>query len=53
MAGKTKIAGITIHDTRMMRLMEVLLHGATQLNGWRSADIHAAILAPSPACRNL
>jgi hypothetical protein len=45
MAGKTKIAGIRIHDTRMMRLMEVLLHGGTQLNGWRSADIHQAILA--------
>jgi hypothetical protein len=28
----------------MMRLMEVLLHGGTQLNGWRSADIHQAIL---------
>jgi len=44
MAGKTKIAGIKIHDTRMMRLMEVLLHAGTQLNGWRSADIHQAIL---------
>ena len=44
MAGKTKIAGIKIHDTRMMRLMEVLLRGGTQLNGWRSADIHQAIL---------
>jgi hypothetical protein len=43
-AGKTKIAGIKIHDTRMVRLMEVLLHGGTQLNGWRSADIHRAIL---------
>ncbi len=43
-SGKTKIAGIKIHDTRMMRLMEVLLHGATQLNGWRSAGIHQAIL---------
>jgi len=42
--GKTKIAGIEIHDTRMMRLMEVLLDGGTQLNGWRSADIHPAIL---------
>ena len=42
--GETKIAGIKIHDTRMMRLMEVLLHGGTQLNGWRSADIHQAIL---------
>jgi hypothetical protein len=44
-AGKTKIAGIQIHDTRMMRLMEVLLHGGTQLNGWRSTDIHQAILS--------
>ncbi len=44
MAGKTKIAGIRIHDTRMLRLMEVLLHGGTQLNGWRSHDIHQAVL---------
>jgi hypothetical protein len=44
-AGKTKIAGIKIHDARMMRLMEVLLHGGTQLNGWRTADIHKALLA--------
>jgi hypothetical protein len=43
-SGKTKIAGIKIHDTRMIRLMEVLLRGGTQLNGWRSADIHQAIL---------
>lgn len=44
MAGNTKIAGIKIHDTRMMRLMEVLLHGGTQLNGWRTADIHQTTL---------
>ena len=44
MAGKTKIAGIKIHDTRMIRLMEVLLHAGTQLNGWRSADMYQAIL---------
>jgi hypothetical protein len=43
-SGKTIIAGIKIHDTRMMRLMEVLLHGGTQLNGWRCADIHRTIL---------
>jgi hypothetical protein len=43
-SGKTKIAGIKIHDTRMMRLMEVLLHGGTQINGWRTANIHQAIL---------
>ena len=43
-SGKTKIAGIKIHDTRIMRLMEVLLHGGAQLNGWRTAEIHQAIL---------
>jgi hypothetical protein len=45
LAGRTKIPGIKIHDTRMMRLMEVLLHGGPQLGGWRTAQIHAAILA--------
>ncbi len=56
MAGKTKIAGIKIHDTRMMRLMEVLLHGGTQLDGWRSTDVHQAILTTfglSPATYTL
>jgi hypothetical protein len=42
--GHTKIPGIKIHDTRMMRLLEVLLHGGPQLAGWRTAQIHAAIL---------
>jgi hypothetical protein len=45
--GRTKIAGIKIQDTRMMRLMEVLLHGGPQLHGWRTAPIHAAILSAS------
>jgi hypothetical protein len=43
--GHTRIPGIKIPDTRMMRLMEVLLHGGPQLGGWRTAQIHAAILA--------
>jgi len=43
-AGRTTIPGIKIHDTRMMRLLEVLLHGGPQLGGWRTAQIHAAIL---------
>lgn len=29
----------------MMGLMEAPLHGGTQLNGWRTVDIHKAILA--------
>jgi len=43
-SGKTKISGIRIQDTRMIRLMQVLLNGGTQLNGWRTAQMHQAIL---------
>jgi len=43
--GAGKIPGIKIHDTRMLRLMEVLLHAGTKVLGWRTADIHQAILA--------
>lgn len=43
--GRSKIPGIKIQDTRMMRLMEVLLHGGSQLAGWRTAQIHEAIRA--------
>ena len=42
-SGKSKIPGIKIHDTRMMRLMEVLLHGGPQLAGWRTIEIWHAI----------
>ena len=43
--GRSKIPGIRIQDTRMMRLMEVLLHGGSQLVGWRTAQIHESIRA--------
>jgi hypothetical protein len=43
-AGRTKMPGIKIHDTRMLRLMEILLHGGSQLAAWRTAQIHAAVL---------
>jgi len=42
--GGTKIPGIKIHDTRMLRLMEILLHGGSQLAGWRTAQMHRAVL---------
>jgi hypothetical protein len=45
LSGRTKIPGIKIQDTRMMRLMEVLLHGGSQLGGWRTTQIHDAIQA--------
>jgi len=44
-AGARKTPGIKIHDTRMLRLMEVLLHTGTKVLGWRTADIHQAILS--------
>ena len=42
--GTAKLPGIKIHDTRMIRLMEILLHGGTRLAGWRSKQIHQALL---------
>jgi hypothetical protein len=42
--GRSKIPGIKIHDTRMLRLMEVLLHAGPQVHGWRTAQIREAIL---------
>jgi hypothetical protein len=44
-AGCTRVPGIKIHDTRMIRLMEVLLHSGTKIGGWRMAEIHEAILS--------
>jgi len=43
--GRSKIPGIKIQDTRMVRLMEVLLHGGSQLCGWRTSQIHESIRA--------
>jgi len=43
--GGGKIPGIKLHDTRMLRLMEVLLHAGTKVLGWRSLDLHQAILS--------
>lgn len=44
-SGHTRVPGIKIQDTRMIRLMEVLLHRGTQIGGWRTAQIHQAILS--------
>jgi hypothetical protein len=43
-AGRTKLPGIKIHDTRMLRLMEVLLHGGSQLAGWRTVHLYTAVV---------
>lgn len=42
--GATKVPGIKIQDTRMLRLMEVLLHAGTQLSGWRTSEIYDGIV---------
>src|SRR5881296_3251905 len=42
--GTAKFPGIKIHDTRMIRLMEVLLDGGTTVGGWTAKQIHAAVL---------
>ncbi len=43
--GASKIPGIKIHHTRILRLMEVLLHAGTKVLGWRTAAIHQAVLS--------
>jgi len=42
--GTAKYPGIKIHDTRMIRLMEVLLHSGTVVSGWTARQIHEAVL---------
>src|SRR6202049_737764 len=44
-AGTVRFPGIKIHDTRLIRLMEVLLHNGTTVAGWRPPQTHAAVLA--------
>jgi hypothetical protein len=41
----TRIAGIKIHDTRMIRLMETIMHAGVCLDGWTSALLHKNIVA--------
>jgi hypothetical protein len=42
--GTAQFPGIRIQDTRMIRLMEVLLHGGANLGGWTARQIHDATL---------
>ena len=42
--GSVRYPGIKIHETRIIRLLEVLLHAATQAGGWSAKQIHQAIL---------
>ena len=42
--GTAKYPGIKIHDTRMIRLLQVLLHAGTTVGGWRAQQLHEVIL---------
>jgi hypothetical protein len=42
--GSVRYPGIKIHDTRIIRLCEVLLHGGTHVGGWTANQIHQAVL---------
>ena len=43
--GSVRYPGIKIHDTRIIRLLEVLLHGGNTVAGWTAREIHQAVLA--------
>ena len=42
--GRVRHPGIKIQDTRMIRLLEVLLHGGNTVGGWTAKQIHQAVL---------
>jgi hypothetical protein len=42
--GTVRYPGIRIQDARVIRLLEVLLHGGTHPGGWTSRQIHHAVL---------
>ena len=42
--GAVRYPGIKIHDPRVIRLLEVLLHGGSHVGGWTAKQIHHALL---------
>jgi len=42
--GSVRYPGIKIHDARIIRLLEVLLHGGNTVGGWTAKQIHQAVL---------
>ena len=42
--GTVRYPGIKIHDARIIRLLEVLLHGGNTVGGWTAKQIHAAVV---------
>jgi hypothetical protein len=42
--GAVRYPGIKIHEPRVIRLLEILLHGGTHIGGWTAKQIHDAVL---------
>jgi hypothetical protein len=42
--GAVRYPGIKIHDTRIIRLLEVLLHDGNTVGGWTAKQIHEAVV---------
>jgi hypothetical protein len=42
--GTVRYPGIRLQDVRVIRLLEVLLHGSTTVGGWTAKQIHEAVL---------
>jgi len=43
--GAVRYPGIKIQDPRIIRLLEVLLHGGSTVGGWTARQIHQAVLS--------
>jgi hypothetical protein len=43
--GRTKIPGIQLHHTRLIRLMELMIHCGASISTWRTNELHPRILA--------
>jgi hypothetical protein len=43
--GSVRYPGIKLHDARIIRLLEVLLHGGNTVGGWTTKQIHESLLA--------
>src|SRR6266446_7088853 len=46
--GAVRYPGIKIHNPRVIRLLEVLLHGGSHIGGWTTKHIHHAVLTTFP-----
>ena len=42
--GSVRYPGIKIHEARIIRLLEVLLHGGSNVSGWTAKQIHQVVL---------